>query len=356
MGKLLAMKFRATSIKQSLESSPLLRLAIAGIFLLLLTLSLRELNSAPQSAPDFEAGSAGEEVIVEILSGESGSEIGKKLELLSVVKSSTAFFRVAVADPRSQRIAPGEHRIETRIPAKTALEQLLDPSRIPNLIVVRDGQRLSEISESIIDFGISKAELEKSIKAFSPPEIFKTKNIEGFLYPAQYSFNKSVDADEIVSAMLKRFSSATKDLNWKNERELTPFEVMVIASLVQTEGTPDVFGKVSRVIYNRLEKRMPLQFDSTVHYALGRRGEIRVSLNDIKVKNRYNTFIYPGLPPGPIGSPTKAAIYAALNPEAGNWLYFVTVKPFDTRFTNSYDQFLGWKSEYKRNFKAGLFD
>ena len=77
MGKLLAMKFRAASVKQSLESSPLLRLATAGIFLLFLTLSLRELNSTPQSAPDFEAGSAGEEVIVEILSGESGSEIGK---------------------------------------------------------------------------------------------------------------------------------------------------------------------------------------------------------------------------------------------------------------------------------------
>ena len=350
------MKFKAASLKRSLESSALLRLVTAGIFLVLVTLSLRELNSAPENAPDFEAGSAGEEVIVEILSGESGSEIGRKLESLSVVKSSAAFFRVAVADTRSQRIAPGEHRIETQIPAKTALEQLLDPTRIPNLIVVRDGQRLSETSESIIKFGILRAELEKSIRTFSPPKMFKTKNIEGFLYPAQYSFNKSVDSDEIVSAMLKRFSSATKDLDWKNERDLTPFEVMVIASLIQTEGTPDVFGRVSRVIYNRIEKRMPLQFDSTVHYALGRRGEIRVSLNDIKVKSRYNTFIYPGLPPGPIGSPTKAAIDAALNPEAGNWLYFVTVKPFDTRFTNSYDQFLGWKSEYKRNFKAGLFE
>ena len=350
------MKFKAASLKRSLESSALLRLVTAGIFLVLVTLSLRELNSAPENAPDFEAGYAGEEVIVEILSGESGSEIGRKLESLSVVKSSAAFFRVAVADTRSQRIAPGEHRIETQIPAKTALEQLLDLTRIPNLIVVRDGQRLSETSESIIKFGILRAELEKSIRTFSPPKMFKTKNIEGFLYPAQYSFNKSVDSDEIVSAMLKRFSSATKDLNWKNERDLTPFEVMVIASLVQTEGTPDVFGRVSRVIYNRLEKRMPLQFDSTVHYALGRRGEIRVSLNDIKVKSRYNTFIYPGLPPGPIGSPTKAAIDAALNPEAGNWLYFVTVKPSDTRFTNSYDQFLEWKSEYKRNFKAGLFE
>ena len=350
------MRFNTASLKQSLERSPLLRLLAAGILIVFITLFLREANSGPQSAPDYELGSAGQEVIVEILSGESGSEIGRKLESLLVVKSSDAFFRVAVADSRSQRIAPGEHRIETRIPAKVALEQLLDPSRIPNLIVVKDGQRLSEISESIIKFGISKVELEKSIKKVFPPEMFKSKNIEGFLYPAQYSFSKSVDGDEILSAMLNRFVSATKDIDWSNEREFTPFEIMVIASLVQTEGTPDVFGKVSRVIYNRLEKRMPLQFDSTVHYALGRRGEIRVSLVDTKVKNRYNTFVYPGLPPGPIGSPTKLAIDAALNPEVGNWLYFVTVKPFDTRFTNSYDQFLEWKAEYKRNFKAGLFE
>jgi len=350
------MRFNTASLKQSLERSPLLRLLAAGILIVFITLFLREANSGPQSAPDYELGSAGQEVIVEILSGESGSEIGRKLESLLVIKSSDAFFRVAVADSRSERIAPGEHRIETRIPAKVALEQLLDPSRIPNLIIVRDGQRLSEISESIINFGISKIELEKSIRKVFLPEMFKSKNIEGFLYPAQYSFSKSVDGDEILSAMLKRFVSATKDIDWSNEREFTPFEIMVIASLVQTEGTPDVFGKVSRVIYNRLEKRMPLQFDSTVHYALGRRGEIRVSLVDTKVKNRYNTFVYPGLPPGPIGSPTKPAIDAALNPEVGNWLYFVTVKPFDTRFTNSYDQFLEWKAEYKRNFKAGLFE
>ena len=350
------MRFNAASFKQSLERSPLLRSLAAGFLIVFITFLLREANSGPQSAPDYEVGSAGQEVIVEILSGESGSEIGRKLESLLVVKSSAAFFKVAVADSRSQRIAPGEHRIETRIPAKVALEQLLDPSRIPNLIVVKDGQRLSEISESIINFGISKVELEKSIRNAFPPEMFSSKNIEGFLYPAQYSFNKSVDGDEILSAMLNRFVSATKDIDWSNERDFTPFEIMVIASLVQTEGTPDVFGKVSRVIYNRLEKRMPLQFDSTVHYALERRGEIRVSLVDTKVKNRYNTFVYPGLPPGPIGSPTKPAIDAALNPEVGNWLYFVTVKPFDTRFTNSYDQFLEWKAEYKRNFKEGLFE
>jgi UPF0755 protein len=132
--------------------------------------------------------------------------------------------------------------------------------------------------------------------------------------------------------------------------------LLTIASLVETEGTPDIFGKVSRVIFNRLQKGMPLQFDSTVHYALNRRGEIRVSLADIKVKSKYNTFTNAGLPPGPIGSPTRDAIDATLSPLEGDWLYFVTVKPGDTRFTSSYDQFLEWKAEYKKNFKQGLFE
>ena len=331
------------------------RLGSAGLFVMGLTLTLRFFAAGVDSAPDYAPGSAGPEVIVEIMPGETGSEIGSKLASLDVVKSSLAFFRVAVADERSARIAPGEHRIETKIPAQVALEQLLDPDRIPNLIVVRDGDRLSEIQESIARFGLTEMDIGKALTAEKVPDGFVTKSLEGFLYPAHYSFNKGATANEVVDAMLKKFTFATKDVEWKFE-EFSPYQLLTIASLVQTEGTPDVFGKVARVIYNRLEKGMPLQFDSTVHYALKRRGEIRVSIADTKVQSRYNTFIYRGLPPGPIGSPTRLAIDATLNPDVGDWLYFVTVKPKETRFTSSYDEFLVWKAEYKRNFKAGLFE
>lgn len=340
---------------RKLISSSIGRLGIAGLFVIGLTLTLRFFAAGVESAPDYALGVAGPEVIVEILPGETGSQIGSKLASLDVVKSSLAFFRVAVADARSARIAPGEHRIETKIPAQVALEQLLDPDRIPNLIVVRDGERLSEIQESIARFGIAKMDISKALTVAKAPKGFATKSLEGFLYPAHYSFNKGKTADEIVDAMLKKFTYATRDIKWKYE-EFSPYQLLTIASLVQTEGTPDVFGKVARVIYNRLEKGMPLQFDSTVHYALNRRGEIRVSIADTKVQSRYNTFIYRGLPPGPIGSPTRPAIDATLNPDVGDWLYFVTVKPKETRFTSSYEEFLAWKAEYKRNFKAGLFE
>ena len=331
------------------------RLLTAAFVVALFTIAIRPFAAGIEAAPDYTKGTPGPEVIIEIMPGETGSEIARKLMELGVVKSSLAFFRIAVADSRSARIAPGEHRVETRIPAKVALEQLLDAKRIPNLIIVRDGERISEIAESLQDFGFSKIEISTSLKRFNPPAPFSGKNLEGFLYPAHYSFNQGVSVDSVIRSMLSRFKASTKDFDWKFGK-YQPQQILTIASLVQTEGTPDVFGKVARVIYNRLEKGMPLQFDSTVHFALNRRGEIRVSIKDTQVKSPYNTFINRGLPPGPIGSPNREAIDAALNPAEGDWLYFVTVKPFDTRFTSSYDEFLLWKAEYKRNFKAGLFE
>jgi UPF0755 protein len=317
---------------------------------------LRALNGGVTQAPDYLPGEAGPEVLVEILPGESGSEIAKKLENLDVVKSSLAFFRVAVADQRATRIAPGEHLVETRVPARQALDQLLDPKRIPNLIKVRDGARWNEIRELLIIFGLETGDIDKAYKQQKLPEPFTGFELEGFLYPAQYSFNKGVTAEKIVGEMVEKFDWMTRDLTWKVNQKFSPYQLMIIASLVESEGTPEVFGKVARVIYNRLDIGMPLQFDSTVHYALNRRGEIRVSLQETKVQSKYNTFIYRGLPPTPIGSPTKVAIQAVLNPPQGDWLYFVTVKPGETRFTSSYDEFLVWKAEYKRNFRAGLFE
>ena len=331
------------------------RLLTAAFVVALFTIAIRPFAAGIEAAPDYTEGTPGPEVIIEIMPGETGSEIARKLMELGVVKSSLAFFRIAVADPRSARIAPGEHRVETRIPAKVALEQLLDAKRIPNLIIVRDGERIAEVIESLQDFGFSKAEILAELKRSESPAPFMGKNLEGFLYPAHYSFNRGVSVNVVIESMLERFRASTKDVEWKYGK-YQPQEILTIASLVQTEGTPDVFGKVARVIYNRLEKGMPLQFDSTVHFALNRRGEIRVSIKDTQVKSPYNTFINRGLPPGPIGSPNREAIDAALNPAEGDWLYFVTVKPFDTRFTSSYDQFLLWKAEYKRNFKAGLFE
>ena len=149
--------------------------------------------------------------------------------------------------------------------------------------------------------------------------------------------------------MIDRFSKEATSIGLTSQDQLT------IASLIQAEGDPKDFRKISRVIYNRLKIRMPLQLDTTVQYILKKRGSVFLSTKSTLVNSPYNTYKKYGLPPGPIGNPGISAMKAALNPENGDWLYFITVKPGDTRFTKSHDEFLIWKNEYLKNLQAGAF-
>ena len=335
------------------KNSPVL---VALIAVFAITLVLRHFHSGPSAAPDFPQGASGAPVIVTIGNGESGSEIAQNLFSLKVVKSADAFFRVAVADPRSSRIAPGDHLLDTSIPAKEALEQLLDKDRIQGLIEIPDGARLAEVITSMVSVGYSKTDIAKAMKSLALPLNVKSGNPEGFLYPAHYSFARGTSAEQVFEKMVNTFIDQTTSLDFSQSVEgFTGYQLLIIASLIQAEADPKDYGKVSRTIYNRLRINMPLQLDTTVQYLLKRRGEITLALKDTKIKSAYNTYQHYGLPPGPIGSPTIAAMKAALSPEAGDWLYFITVAPGDTRFTKSHDEFLVWKREYQKNVKAGLF-
>ena len=128
---------------------------------------------------------------------------------------------------------------------------------------------------------------------------------------------------------------------------------MIVASLLQAEAAPADFGKVARVIYNRLEADMPLQFDSTVSYALGVT-KLQLSEEQLKTPSPYNTYLRRGLPPRPINSPGEAAIEAALSPPKGKWLYFVLIDPAsrETKFAKTYDEFLKLKKQYQQNLSS----
>ena len=326
------------------------------LLVILLTAGLRYIHSGPPAAPDYAAGNAGAEVLISITNGESGSDIAKSLFDAGVVKSIDAFFRVAVGDQRATRIAPGDHLLDRNIPAKTALTQLLDNKRIVGLIIVKDGARLIEIITALVAAGYKKDQVITALKKLELPLGVKPGNPEGFLYPANYSFVKETQIEEVLQKMLETFSHNTAPINFTSAvAGYTGYELLVIASLIQAEADAQDYGKVSRVIYNRLKIGMPLQLDATVQYLLQRRGEITLAIKDTKIRSKYNTYQNYGLPPAPIGSPTLAALEAALNPELGDWLYFITVKLGDTRFTRSNEEFLGWKVEYKRNVSAGLF-
>ena len=333
----------------------LIRVISAFAVVFILTGGLHLMRKGGGGAPDFPClASDGKEVEIAVGKGATGSEIAQQLFESKVVKSSAAFFRVAVADPRSERIAPGTHRIQTKLCAADALTQLLDPKRITDLISIVEGAWNTEILSAMVAAGFPRDEVVKAVKSIELPPGFKT--LEGLLFPAQYSFAKNTSASIAISTMMKRASLEISDAGIATATgKYSPQQLLTIASIIQAEGEPKDFGKVSQVIYNRLKKGMPLQMDSTVHYVQKLRGDIFLSTKSTLIKSEYNTYRKYGLPPGPIGNPGRAAMVAAVKPELGDWLYFITVAPSDTRFTSTLDQFNIWKAEYKKNLRAGLF-
>jgi len=306
-------------------------------------------------APDFPCVSgANGKATIDIKSGATGSEIAQQLQEKGVVESSQAFFRLAVADSRSQRIAPGIHSIDLKICAKDALNQLLDSKRIGNLLSISEGAWNSEIKSALAKIGFSTSEISKGFSSVQPPKPFST--LEGLLFPAQYSFDTSTSVQTIVKSMITRGASELKRSGiTAGDKDFNPAKLLTIASLIQAEGDQKDFAKISRVVRNRITKGMPLQFDSTVHYIKQSRGSVFLSTQSTLINSPYNTYRRYGLPPGPINNPGYEAMYAATHPESGAWLFFITVAPGDTRFTDSINQFDSWKVLYKKNLKAGKF-
>ena len=336
---------------------PLLRVVAALLASLLAIYSLSVFKSGPRSAADFECATQSDPrtVSIDVASGETGSEIARELFDKKVTASSEIFFRLAVADPKAQLIAPGVHIIDTQICAEQALAQLLDSKRIAGLIAVSEGAWISEIKKLFIKAGYPQAEVKAAFIGAAVPKPFT--QLEGLLFPAQYSFAQGTKADVALRGMIERGIAEAEKAGLLSEKSrYSPQQLLIIASIIQAEGGDGDFTKVSRVIYNRLKIGMPLQMDSTVHFVMESRGDIFLSTKSTLINSPYNTYRKYGLPPGPIGNPGLNAMKAALSPAAGDWLYFITVAPRDTRFTSSLEEFNTWKVLYKKNLRAGKFE
>ena len=315
---------------------------------------VRSNGSSSANFPDRLISSDEKLIEIDIAPGSTGSAIAKQLFSAGIIESSQSFFKLAIADSRASRIAPGIHLLNVKISAKQALDQLLDASRMPNLVRVFEGAWNSEIFLMLEKNGFDRAEITKALSEVKLPRGYKI--LEGLLFPAQYSFTEGTTALEALQSMIRKFEFKTNSLPLSQDPLLSAQKLLVVASIIQAEGDIQDFEKISRVIRNRLKIGMPLQMDSTINYAVKARGNIFVSRKSTLVKSDYNTYRKYGLPPGPIGNPGLDALKAALNPADGEWLYFITVSPGDTRFTSNFDEFNQWKVLYTKNRKAGAFN
>lgn len=314
------------------------------------------LVAAPPGDEAFTGPGTGS-VTVTVGEGDSLTAIGRALAEAGVVSSAGAFTDAAAANERAGQIGPGTYEMRLGMGADQAVARMLDPeARARTVVVLPEGLRLAQSVRATSDAtGIPRAELRDALADAGDLGLpaWAGGRPEGFLFPATYEIPEGEGAREVIARYLARFAQASESLDLVRRAEAagrTPYEILVIASLVEAEAKPGDFRKVAAVIENRLDAGMPLQLDSTVAYGLGIT-DIQLDSEQLASDTPYNTYVIDGLPPTPINSPGEAAIEAALSPADGDWLYFVTVDPStgETRFTKSYDRFLELKREFQRN-------
>lgn len=304
-------------------------------------------------APDFPGPGSGS-VQVQIEPGETLAQIGNKLKDLGVVQSVDGFIAAANDNPDSASIAPGAYNLLLQMKSSDAILALLDPAnRVVNKVVIPEGKRVSWTIETLAkETGLPIADFEAAIANAANlglPE-YANGNPEGFLFPATYEFAPGTTAEQMISEMIARFNTEAEKIDLvarADQMGKTPYEIVTIASLLEVEGHPRDFAKVARVVYNRLAEPMLLQFDSSVNYGLAKT-DVILTTELLAVDTPYNVYLHEGLPPTPIDSPGAQALEAALNPAAGDWLYFITtdLDTQETKFTRSYSEFLVYKDEF----------
>ncbi|PLS30259.1 YceG-like family [Bifidobacterium margollesii] len=302
-------------------------------------------------AADYPGPGSGD-VQFTVETGDDSVTIGDNLAKAGIVKSSEAFQQAVVNSGLENQLQPGTFELRYRMNSEAVVKILTDSTKAGGFLVVNPGERASAvISQAAEISGIDKSEFQKIVNAkgqgILPAEA--NGNFEGWLEPGNYNVKGKKSASQILKDMVDKRIEKLDSLGVPtgSQRE----RVLIIASIVEGEVNRDeYYGKVSRVIENRLAKDMSLGMDSTVAYGanVAPRQLTNAMLNN--ASNRYNTRINKGLPPTPINQPGDSAITAAMNPEQGDWLYFVTVNldTGETKFATTAAQHEQYKKEYEQ--------
>ena len=301
-------------------------------------------------APDYP-GPGGQPLEFTVESGQGADQVGANLVKAGVVKSTAAFLHAITSTQSESRLLPGVFDLRLRMKASDVVAILTDSSKAGGFLQVRAGERVREVVARAAQLsGVPQSEFDALIQAkgegILPQEA--QGNFEGWLQPGEYDVRKAGSAKAILSNLVSKRIEHLNQLGVPGGQDRQT--ILNTASITEAEvNKSEYYSKVARVIENRLAKGMPLGMDSTVAYS---NNVSALKLTDAMLKNTddpYNTRVHPGLPPGPIGSPGDEAIQAAMHPETGDWLYFVTVNmdTGETRFSDNQDQFNRDVKEYK---------
>ena len=283
--------------------------------------------------------------------GQGSVEVGNNLVKAQVVKSQSTFSNIVAAN--NKILYPGIYALKKHMSSIDVVNILSDQSKAGGFLDVKAGERSTDVIRKAAQIsGIDIAQFKEIENAGGmgvlPPEA--NGSFEGWLEPGFYNVKSMKSATKILAKMVDKRIQKLDSLGVPKGKLRQ--DILKIASIAEAEvNNREYYGKVSRVILNRLAKDMPLGMDTTVAYGIGIKAINLTQAQLDDASNPYNTRIHKGLPPTPISIPGDNAILASLNPEKGSWIYFVTtnLKTGETKFADNYDDFLKIRDEYKRS-------
>ena len=304
-------------------------------------------------------GGEEEPVTVTVEEGDTLSSVADKLDEAGVVGSSTLFELQARVRGGAAQIKPGQYKLAPGESGEEILATLSSEEEDVSTfaLTIPEGLTVAQVARTVeTQGGVPAREFEEAAGRTDYGYAFledpAVNSTEGFLFPKSYEFEGGTGAEAMVDRFLQQYLIETEGLDFRATQEklnLTEYEIVTVASLIERESAnPEERPKIASVVYNRIRAGMLLQIDATVQYALGRPKE-NLSLADLEVESPYNTYTNPGLPPGPIASPSRESLVAALEPAETDYLYYVLKADGKEHFfTNDYDEFLAAKEEAGR--------
>jgi UPF0755 protein len=271
-------------------------------------------------------------VLFDVEKGKGVRAIAEALKAKGIIRKQWPFVLQYEFFFFPQSLKAGEYQFQPSQSGQEILEDLIRGKIYLHAITVAEGLTARELADVFLSAGFGTA--GEFIKAFREPEMLlpwdaKARNLEGYLFPETYSLPKGLTAEEIFGKMVSQFKTVF-DESWRrrtDELQMSVREVVTLASLIEKEASLQEEKKlVSAVFHNRLRRGMKLDCDPTIIYALKEKGlfDGRLHTKDLKLDNPYNTYRYPGLPPGPICNPGRESLRAALYPASDDYLYFVS--------------------------------
>jgi peptidoglycan lytic transglycosylase G len=307
-------------------------------------------------------GYAGPEQFVEVPQGAGSRTIGERLVDAGVVRDFNTYRLALWLSGEGRRLKAGEYRFDAPMTPLAVIDKIARGDVYVINVTFPEGLTIADMAKIFESHGLGSA--ESFVKASADVTSIRdldpaAKDLEGYLFPETYGLPRKTDAPKLIRQMVARFEHVfTPELRQAAAaRQMTARQAVTLASIVEKEtAKAEERPLVSAVYGNRLRIGMALQCDPTVIYALIKRGHYdgNIHKEDLQIDSPYNTYRYPGLPPGPIASPGRASLEAAVHPADADFLYFVSRNDGSHVFAKTLDEHnrnvQKWQVEY---FKAG---